>query len=52
MTTTDRQFIQIKFYLEGSGKDRPAVEYKLAKVREALGEEWLRADQFDLEKAA
>ncbi|KAI5478217.1 hypothetical protein MNV49_005282, partial [Pseudohyphozyma bogoriensis] len=40
-----------KFYLEGSGNDRQAVESKLANVREALGDEWLRWKENGLESA-
>ncbi|ORY87393.1 hypothetical protein BCR35DRAFT_320944 [Leucosporidium creatinivorum] len=42
---------KIKFYLEGSGADRRLVESKLAQVREALGTEWLRWEEFGLERA-
>ena len=46
-----RLFCQIKFYLEASGADRSRVEYKLARVREGLGTEWLRWEEFGLERA-
>lgn len=42
---------KIKFYLEGSGSDRRLVERKLAEVRQALGTEWLRWEEFGLERA-
>ena len=42
---------KIKFYLEGSGEDRRLVKQKLGKVREALGSEWLRWQEFGLEQA-
>lgn len=42
---------QIKFYLEASGESRSFVDQKLAAVREAIGQEWLRWEEFGLEKA-
>ncbi|KAL8292012.1 hypothetical protein RQP46_001478 [Phenoliferia psychrophenolica] len=42
---------KIKFYLEASGKERGRVESKLEEVREALGTEWLRWEEFGLERA-
>ncbi|KAM0789290.1 hypothetical protein ACM66B_000130 [Microbotryomycetes sp. NB124-2] len=41
---------KIKFYLEGSGRDRAAVVTKLERVRQALGEEWLQWRENELEK--
>ncbi|GJN94689.1 hypothetical protein Rhopal_007780-T1 [Rhodotorula paludigena] len=41
---------KIKFYLEARGKNRVFVRQKLVKVREALGREWLRADENGLER--
>ncbi|KAM0745899.1 phosphoglucomutase 1, partial [Meredithblackwellia eburnea MCA 4105] len=42
---------KIKFYLEASGSNRAKVSEKLARVREALGDAWLRWEEFELEKA-
>ncbi|GAA5913424.1 phosphoribomutase PRM15 [Sporobolomyces salmoneus] len=42
---------KIKFYLEAKGSDRPAVLRKLQEVREAVGNEWLRWSENELEKA-
>lgn len=42
---------KIKFYLEGSGTDREAVKAQLARVREALGNQWLKWEENGLEKA-
>lgn len=43
---------KIKFYLEGSGKgSRSGIREGLARVREAVGVEWLRAEEFGLESA-
>ncbi|KAK4701303.1 phosphoglucomutase, partial [Phenoliferia sp. Uapishka_3] len=42
---------KIKFYLEASGNDRSAVKEKLQKVRKAVGTEWLRWEEFGLERA-
>lgn len=42
---------QIKFYLEARGADRAAVRLKLERVREALGDEWLRWKENGLERA-
>ncbi|KAK4057257.1 hypothetical protein OIO90_001754 [Microbotryomycetes sp. JL221] len=41
---------KIKFYLEGSGHNRQAVFDKLAHIRQALGNEWLRWQENQLEK--
>lgn len=42
---------KIKFYLEASGNNRVAVEVKLEKVRQAIGNEWLRWQENGLESA-
>ncbi|GEM12679.1 phosphoglucomutase 1 [Rhodotorula toruloides] len=41
---------KIKYYLEARGADRQAVRAKLDHVRNALGSEWLRAEEHGLEK--
>ncbi|GAA6013575.1 hypothetical protein JCM10207_004779 [Rhodosporidiobolus poonsookiae] len=41
---------KIKFYLEARGADRNAVRAKLAKVRQAIGDEWLRWEENGLEE--
>lgn len=43
-------FSQIKYYLEARGANRQAVRAKLEHVRDALGSEWLRAEENGLEK--
>lgn len=47
---TIRLSSQIKYYLEARGANRQAVRAKLEHVRDALGPEWLRAEQNGLEK--
>jgi phosphoglucomutase len=39
---------QIKYYLEGSGRDQQAVKDLLVKVTEELGDVWLEADKWGL----
>jgi phosphoglucomutase len=42
---------KIKFYLEANGTgERSVVDEHLAKVREALGEEWLKWSKWGFEK--
>ncbi|BGP12039.1 hypothetical protein JCM10049v2_007959 [Rhodotorula toruloides] len=41
---------KIKYYLEARGGNRQAVRAKLEHVRDALGSEWLRAEENGLEK--
>ncbi|KAF4604010.1 phosphohexose mutase family protein [Pleurotus pulmonarius] len=39
---------KIKYYLEGSGRDRAKVEFILPKVVEELGREWMEAEKHSL----
>jgi len=36
-------FLQIKYYLEGSGQDRDAVQNVLMEVVRELNDEWMQA---------
>lgn len=50
LTNAHPLFTQIKYYLEARGGNRQAVRAKLEHVRDALGSEWLRAEENGLEK--
>jgi len=43
--------MQIKYYLEGSGRDVQAIQVLLVRIIQELGDIWFEADKWGLERS-